>query len=191
LQHRNPVKRRNKQFLLRCEIVSCRESGWGRYCCKSPKLPGDGAGVAQWMPSAFGGFEIDDQLHLRQLLNRQIGRLVAFENSAEIAFASRCSDTKCVMARLTRSSARPSSDGGKVIPNALAVFWLRASRVCWPTSPVVRLRYSIIDQAAVFTLVNCGVALNAIAARFQALIATTAAVRSTSSFSEKCRRASS
>jgi hypothetical protein len=58
------------------------------------------------------------------------------------------------------------------------------------TSPVVRL-YSIINHAAIFTLVNCGVARNAIAARFQALIATTAAVRSTSSFSEKWRRASS
>ena len=46
-------------------------------------------------------------------------------------------------------------------------------------------------HAASFVLVNRGVARNVMAARFQALIAITAAVRSTSSFSEKCRRASS
>ena len=43
----------------------------------------------------------------------------------------------------------------------------------------------IKNHAAIFTLVKRGVARNAIAARFQALIAITAAVRSTSSFSEK------
>jgi len=61
----------------------------------------------------------------------------------------------------------------------------------WSRTGVVRLRYSIVYHAAIFTLVNGGVARNAIAARFQALIAITAAVRSTSSFSEKFRRASS
>lgn len=44
-------------------------------------------------------------------------------------------------------------------------------------------------STGVFSHFKGGVARNAIAPRFQALIAITAAVRPTSSFSEKCRRA--
>jgi hypothetical protein len=59
-------------------------------------------------------------------------------------------------------------------------------------APVFANRRAVVpplDQAAIFSLFNGGVARNAIAARFQALIAITTAVRSTSSFSEKWRRA--
>ncbi len=56
---------------------------------------------------------------------------------------------------------------------------------------LVGSRFLLVYQAASFTLFNGGVARNEIAARFQALIAITAAVRSTSSFSEKWWRASS
>ena len=44
------------------------------------------AGQRQWHINAerFGSFQIDVELNLGRLLNRQIGRLIAFENSADL-----------------------------------------------------------------------------------------------------------
>jgi hypothetical protein len=44
-----------------------------------------GAGEQRWRDGEaerFGGFEIDDQLNLGGLLDRQVGGLLAFENAA-------------------------------------------------------------------------------------------------------------
>jgi hypothetical protein len=40
----------------------------------------------------LGGFEVDDQLDLRDLLDRQIGRLLALENPAGV---DACSSRRC------------------------------------------------------------------------------------------------
>jgi len=80
-----------------------------------------------------------------------------------------------------------SESGGFRFRNA----WVGSNPLRGTIFPDRRNAVTVVDQAASFTLFNGGVGRNAIATRFQALIAITAAVRSTSSFSEKWRRASS
>jgi hypothetical protein len=68
--------------------VSCVLQADKVHCSKSPSLNYFVGAADQWEEDGYakraGGLHIDDQLQLSSLLHRQIGRLLALENSASV-----------------------------------------------------------------------------------------------------------